>query len=229
MLHLKPYIADVIKKRLDQGIEMFVVVSLAPFHSRVSTGAYFQTARELFDRVVNNNIEVVYISNWRNNSYYIEAMAEGINKSLDAFFSSVKEEVNIIFSVHSLPLEFIEQGDPYVDEVELTIELLLPRLHSTNWYLAFQSKGRGENWLKPDVETVLQSISKKQVKDVLIVPLGFVSDHVETLYDIDILYQEFSRKIGINLKRCPALNDSALFIKALADEVRKNTEHWRRG
>lgn len=224
MLHLKPFISDVIKHNLACGIKKLAIVTLAPFHSRVSTGAYFSTAKKLLE---NENVEVVYISKWNNNPIYIKAIAEEINKSLHDFFSPDRDDVNIIFTVHSLPQSFIELGDPYVDEVKSTIELVLSQIKSSRWHLAYQSKGRGDDWLKPDVESVLKKIADNKESRALIVPLGFVSDHVETLYDIDILYKEFAGQIGIDLKRVSAMNDSPLFIKALADEVRKNTKHWQ--
>ena len=225
MLHLKPFIKDVLIDKTNQGADQLAIVTLAPFHSRVSTGAYFKQAEESIN---NNEIEVVYVSKWNNNPYYIKSIAEGINKSIEDYFSSDGESVNIIFTVHSLPEIFIQQGDPYVVEVKSTIDHVLPHINSSKWYLAYQSKGRGEDWLKPDVETVLQQLNEKEEKSALIVPLGFVSDHVETLYDIDILYMEKADKLGVELKRVPALNDSSLFIKALADEVRRHTEHCRK-
>ena len=117
------------------------------------------------------------------------------------FSPEERKRVHLIFTAHSLPKTMIE-GDPYVKDMEASVGGVLEGTESRPWHIAFQSRGGGpEEWVGPDVESVLQELSKEKVREVLIVPIGFVSDHIEVLYDIDILYRKKAESLGMVLKR----------------------------
>jgi ferrochelatase len=225
MLHLPPYIPDVIGKIAEKGISKLALLTLAPFDSRVSTTAYFNKARKALED--HKEIEAVFISEWNRHPGYIQAVARGINDVLSRFPEESARNPEVIFSIHSLPVKYIDEGDRYVDDINVTVEKVLPLIRSNNWHLAYQSKGRGENWLEPNTEAVMRKLKEEGKSNIVIAPIGFISDHVETLYDIDISCMKTAEELGVRLERAPSLNDSPLFIEALADLVRQKTAHWR--
>ncbi len=224
MLHLPPFIPHVIEKMADTGIRRLALLSLAPFDSRVSTTAYFNRAKEALEKY--REIKTVFISGWNIHPGYIRAVADSINTTLSRYSGEGQSSAEVIFSIHSLPVSYIEEGDRYLDEINVTVKKVLPHIKSGNWHLAFQSRGRGKNWLEPDTETVMRKLKGEGKTDIVIAPIGFISDHVETLYDIDITYRKLAEEMGIRLERVPSLNDSPFFIEALADSVRQKTSHW---
>ena len=138
------------------------------------------------------------------------------------FAAEERNRVHLIFSAHSLPKSLVE-NERYVQDMEESIREVLKETKPLPWRLAFQSRGMGpEEWLGPEVESVFEELSKKKVQEILVVPIGFVSDHIEILYDIDILYQNRARSLGIQLKRTPSLNFSKRFIEALAAIVEEH-------
>ena len=124
----------------------------------------------------------------------------------------------MLFSAHSLPVKFIEEGDPYVDQIKETINEVTKKI-DIKWSLSYQSKTGPVKWLGPSTETMLHGLADKGTKNLLVVPISFVSDHIETLYEIDILYKNMANTLGIRLERTEALNTSPLFISALRDIV----------
>ena len=206
------------------GIRKIAVVTLAPFRSRVSTAAYFTEAEKAMKQ--QGDVEAVYVSGWNRNPGYIDAAAAGINAVLDTFPAEERGDADVIFSIHSIPESYVRDGDPYVDDIGSTVDAIVPRLRGNRHHIAYQSKGRGENWLGPDTEAVMKKLAGEGKSRMVIAPIGFVSDHVETLYDIDITLLRLSEELGITMKRVPAVNDSPLFINALAEETKKATAHW---
>lgn len=219
MLHWHPFIYETLEKMAQDGVKKIVVLSLAPFYSRVSTGAYKKAIEEALDKY-HFNFELLYVNPWHTEPLYIEAMEERIKEDLEKFRD--KEEVQIIFSAHSLPVQHILDGDAYQEQFQEAVQEVVEKLGKVEWYLAYQSKGGGQGeWLGPEVEKVMDNLVLKDKKDVLLVPMGFVSDHVETLYDIDISMKNYAGTLGINFHRCTALNDTPKFIKALANITQK--------
>jgi len=133
---------------------------------------------------------------------------------------SSPEKVHVLFSAHSLPAKFIEEGDPYVDQIKETINEVTKKIN-IQWSLSYQSKSGPVKWLGPSTEQMLHELAGRGIKDLLVVPISFVSDHVETLYEIDILYKNMADKLGIKLQRTESLNTSPLFISALRNIVIK--------
>lgn len=223
MRYWHPFIEEAIKQMADDGIKRAFAISMSPHGSRVSTGAY----AEEITRVVSEgglDMSVEVVGGMYKNPIFIEAVAEKIISALDRFPEEARDKVQVIFSAHSLPVSYIEGGDPYVEEIKVTIDEVLKRLEAAvgplSWRLAYQSKGSipGE-WLGPMVEEVYQDIIKEGFKDVLVVPIGFAADHVETLWDLDILHRQQAEDLGLRYERSEALNDSPKFMEALASMV----------
>jgi len=138
------------------------------------------------------------------------------------FTPGERKRVHLIFSAHSLPNSLVE-NDPYVNDMEESVKEVLKRIEPLPWRIAFQSRGMGpEEWLGPDVESMLTELSRQKVQAILLIPIGFVADHIEVLYDIDIFYQEKAESMGMVLKRTPSLNVSKRFIEALATIVEEH-------
>ncbi len=218
MCYGKPLIEEVLREIRENGHQEIVALPMTPFRSKFSTGIY----REKLDH---GNEEMGYpfkiqlIEGWHSHSLFLEAWVERVKEGLEFFPSQSRKKVHLIFTAHSLP-ESVIQNDPYVKDFRECVEGILRRMEPLSWHLAFQSKGGGsEKWIGPDVESVLIGLRKIYVKEILIVPVGFVSDHIEILYDIDLFYREKANSLGMVLKRAPSLNDSERFIEALASWV----------
>ncbi len=224
MLHLPPRIPDAAAGIITDGVRKIAVVTLAPFRSRASTAAYFNEAAKALQAY--GDAEAVYVSGWNRNPNFIGAAAAGINGVIESFPEEERGDVDVIFSIHSVPESHIRDGDSYVGDINDTVEAIVPRLRGNRHHIAYQSKGRGEGWLGPDTETIMKKLSGEKRTRIVIAPIGFISDHVETLYDIDITLYKLARELGVTMKRVPALNDSPLFISALAEETKKATAHW---
>ena len=167
-------------------------------------------------------MEISFIEGWHLHSLFLDAVRENIQEGLMKFSSEERKRVHLIFTAHSLPKTII-QSDPYANDFETSVKGVLAGIEPLKWHMAYQSKGGGlEEWVGPDVESVLKELSQDKVREVLIVPIGFVSDHIEVLYDIDILYREKAESLGMVLRRTPSLNSSEAFIEALASIVEEH-------
>lgn len=223
MRYWHPLIEETVEEIVADGIAKVVALSLSPHYSRTTTGSYF---KEL-ERVVAEkapDLKVIRAQDWFTHPLFVQAITENIREGLAKFPEGVKNDVEVIFSAHSLPTRFILDGDPYVEQVKATVKAVIDVLCLVHWRLAYQSsrRGTGEEWLEPDLKKVLEELASAVRSHVLLVPVGFVSDHVETLYDIDIALRRRALELGLNFHRTAALNDSPKFISALADIVVKS-------
>ncbi|MDZ4383675.1 MAG: ferrochelatase [Thermodesulfovibrionia bacterium] len=187
-----------------------------------------------------DKFQIKYIKQWYDFPLYIDSLAELISKGLSEFNENPPTSLpacpvgrgeggllyDVLFSAHSLPERFIKEGDPYVDHINTTISEVCKRLYDSpyniknlKWHLSFQSRSGTVKWLQPATDETIIKLAKEGVKNLLVVPISFVSDHVETLYEIDILYKELAGRHGINFKRCKSLNTSEKFINALKELV----------
>ncbi len=173
------------------------------------------------------------VTSWFNNPLYIDALVDVIRKGIDSFkISSVPHDpssmqnIHVLFSAHSLPVKFIEEGDPYVEHIKGTINEITKKINIT-WDLSYQSKSGPVEWLEPSTDKKLEELAGKGMKNLLVVPISFVSDHIETLYEIDILYKNVADALGIRLERVESLNTSPLLISALKDIVFKSIKEAR--
>ncbi|MEW6734161.1 MAG: ferrochelatase [Acidobacteriota bacterium] len=167
-----------------------------------------------------------YITRWHDHPRYIEALAETIEAARNKLPNSDPHATHLVFSAHSVPLSYLEQGEPYLDHTKRTIDLVMERLGRTRPYtLSFQSKIGPVKWLQPASDEVIRQLGKQGARQVLVVPVSFVSDHIETLYELDILYRKAAQEAGIqNFTRAAALNVNSTFIGALADLVEEQLQ-----
>lgn len=218
MCHWHPFIYEAVEQLRAAGVDTIIGVSLAPFYSQVSTGAYhaeLTKAVEAFDRP----ISVRMANAFYDNPFFIEAISEKINDTIQTI-PGERAKVPMIFSAHSLPKANIEQGEPYAQQFEFTVQRLVEKLEPKTWRIAYQSKGGGQGeWLGPTVEETMDELQAAGHREVLVVPVGFVSDHIETLYDIDIAQSQHAEKLGLAFYRSEALNTSPIFIRALAATI----------
>jgi len=216
-----PLLEETLEEILRDGITEIIALPMAPFQSRASTGAYIEEVTRV-KKNLDEEISLSFIVGWHLHPLFLEAVQERIEEGLIQFTPEEKKKVHLIFTAHSLPISLVE-NEPYVKDIEESVREVLKKIEPLPWHIAFQSRGMGsEKWLGPDVESVLEGISKEKIREVLIVPIGFVSDHIEILYDIDILYREKAESLGMVLKRTPSLNYSGKFIEALATIVEEH-------
>ncbi len=210
MRYWKPFTEDTLREMADTGIDRLISLSLYPHYSIATTGS---SERSLQAALRDYSIEHVSIPYWYDHPLYIEALVELIGRE-------IREDTVVLFSAHSLPVSFIEEGDPYVDHIKGTIETVAKKL-GISWHLGYQSRSGPVEWLSPSTEQQLERLAADGVKDLLMVPISFVSDHIETLYEVDILYKGMAEDLGMNLRRTESLNTHPLFIGALEDLVLK--------
>ena len=216
-----PYLRDVVKQMLEDGVGKIIALCLAPQYSTWSTKLYFNAFNDALEKNLKGDLPPVQmIGSWANQPSLIDAFVEKYNIAMDKIRTLGYEKVHTVFTVHSIPAESLEQGDFYDKEYDSTVKAIVERVKPYRWYQAYQSQGMiPVPWLGPTVESVLDRIAKIGPKPVLIVPVGFVSDHVETLYDIDIEFSRYAKSKNLTLFRTESLNQSPLFTEALASVV----------
>jgi ferrochelatase len=218
MRYWKPSTIDALAAIRREGISRIIALSLYPHYSRATTGSSVGELKRVLAQA-GVDFSVSYIDRFYDHPLYIEALSTGIEEELARFPKS--DGTHILFSAHSLPQSFIDQGDPYLNNILETVRLVMERIGDMDYHLSFQSRAGPVKWLEPSTEEMLKKLAAAGCGNLLLVPISFVSDHIETLYEIDIQYAEEAKALGIGtFRRVPALNDSPLFIACLADLVR---------
>jgi ferrochelatase len=218
-----PLIEETVSEIAREGIKEIVAIPMAPFRSRASTGAYIEEVNRA-QKSLGMSLKTSFIEGWYSHPLFIQAVREKIEEGLSGFTPEERRRVHLIFTAHSLPRSIVEK-DPYVGDMEESVKKVLEGMEPFPWHIAFQSKGGGpEEWIGPEVEKVLDELASQNVNEVLLAPIGFVSDHIEILYDIDIAFQQKAGSVGIVMKRTRSLNSSERFIEALASIVEENIQ-----
>jgi ferrochelatase len=219
LCYSQPTIAEAFEKAVRNGADRVIGLSLSPFETEVTTGVY----RRAFETLHAVNVNKTFIPSWHNNPLFIETWEEHVYHGLKRFWTGRQKYVVVVFTSHSIPVRYITAGDPYRQQIEETVKLVVHKLNIKLWRIAWQSKGARttEPWLEPEVEQTLDKIAQEGYNAVLEVPIGFTCDHMETLYDIEIVHRKHAEQLGLAFERTESLNTSPLFIKALADIVRK--------
>ncbi len=215
MRYWHPFTAQAIEQLRDARCDEVVLLPLYPHYSSTTTGSSLNEWRRLFQ----DDIAVHCIETFYRHELYLQALVEKIDEALARF--SDPERPEIVFSAHSVPVAVIQKGDPYQRQIEETVELLMQHGGWTNGYrLCYQSKVGASKWLQPSLHTALRELATEKAREVCIVPVSFVSDHVETLGEIDHEARAEAAKLGIKrFEMTSGLNDSPTFIAALADLV----------
>lgn len=223
MRHWKPYIAEAVAEINASGLLHIVGLCMAPYYSKMSIGAYQEKLRSaLKDNGMEEPVDLRLVDSWHDHPLFIQALAEKTRSAAQKFSPDEREKVHYLFTAHSLPAAIIEQGDPYADQLLATAQQVARALDlpSDRWQLCYQSAGaQNTRWLGPNLEEVLEDLAAHGQKTVLVVPIGFVADHVEILFDIDIEAYGMARSLGMHLERSESMNASPAFIQALASIV----------
>ena len=218
-----PYIRDVVQQMVNDGVKKVYALCLTPQYSTWSTERYFKSFKEALTACDAEDLEVHYISSWCDHPCLTDAFVEKYEQAIETLRQQGKDEVHTIFTVHSIPASSLDAGDPYAEEYEKTVRKIVERVKPDRWTMAYQSQGMiPVPWLGPKVEAVLDKIARTGSKTVLVVPVGFVSDHIEILYDIDIDFKNYARERKLDLHRTESMNLSPAFIEAMAAVVWEN-------
>jgi len=228
MRHWRPWIEETVGRMIADGIQKGISLVLAPHYSSMSVGRY----RAKIDdgvRMYRGRIEFRHVDSYYRAPGLINALAGRAREGIERFPRGERDSVHVVFSAHSLPERILRAGDPYDKQLKETAALVaeaasLPR---ERWSWSYQSAGKSpEPWLGPQLEDHIPALGRRGIRNVVSVPVGFVADHVEILYDIDVEAQDAARRSGIRLERPPALNDDPEFIDALAKVVRECASDW---
>jgi len=221
MRNWHPYIADVIRQMRAGGVEEAAVLCLAPQNSRTSVGLYRRA-------VETSDLRIDFTAGWAEHPLLIEAFAERLRPAFTRLSAEMGSPVPVLFTAHSVPARTIQASegqpaDPYAEEARRTAALVAGRIPEiSQWSFAFQSQGAsGGPWIGPTVEHTLESFAASGVRTLLLQPIGFLCDHVEILYDVDISFREFAANLNIRLERPESLNNSATLARAIADLARQ--------
>ena len=214
MRNWHPFIPDTLRQMTADGIEQAVAICLAPHNSRTSVGLY----KQVLDGA-GAPFAIDFVEDWHKHPLLIEAFAEKLRAGWRKSCLQNGSPLSVIFTAHSVPTRTIAEGDPYEAQTRETAALVAARVPEIgNWHFAFQSQGMsGGEWLGPTVEETITKLQSTGHNGVFIQPIGFVCDHVEILYDIDIFFRDFAAHRGMQLYRAESLNDSALFVRAVAE------------
>lgn len=219
MRYWHPFTEEAIAKIKEDNIQKLVILPLYPQFSISTSGSSFRIIEEMWKNDSHlQKIEYTLIPSWYDHQRYLVAMSDLIKQELQQFENP--DQVHIFFSAHGVPKSYVtEAGDPYQKEIEECTDLIMKTLNIANPHtLAYQSKVGPVEWLKPYTEDALKELGGQNIKDLLVVPISFVSEHIETLQEIDLEYREVAEEVGIsNFKRVPALNTHPVFIEALSN------------
>jgi len=233
MRNWRPYIPEVVRQMRADGIEEAAVICMAPQNSRTSVGLYRRAVE-----AEAGELRIDFTPGWAQHPLLADAFAERLRPALATLPQEVGQPVPVLFTAHSVPTRTVEapaadaeagkrlwpgQGaDPYAEEARHTAELVVARVPEIpRWWFAFQSQGAsGGPWLGPSVEETLGRIAAEGVKTLILQPIGFLCDHVEILYDVDIYFRQYAAKLGVRLERPESLNTSVTLAKAVADLAR---------
>jgi ferrochelatase len=208
MKHWRPRIADAAERALARGADPIVGIVLAPHYSKLSIDGY----RERLEGAVDGRAELRFVESWHTHEPYVAVLADRVRGA----------DAHVVFTAHSLPARILDAGDPYRDQLLETSHLIAERAGLDSWSFAFQSESpTGEPWLGPDILDELDGLHASGVARVLVCPIGFVADHLEILWDIDVEARERAAELGLELDRIESLNDDPAFIHGLAELCRE--------
>jgi ferrochelatase len=217
--HASPFIEDGVEQMAKDGIKKAVGIVLAPHYSTMSVESYVKRAEAKAEEM---GVKFTFVRSYHLHPQLIEAFGRRVNAKLDLFkeAGAERDEVRVLFSAHSLPEKILQLGDPYPEQLMETARAIAEKIGITSWQFGWQSAGRtSEPWLGPDILDTVRDLSKEQVENVLVAPIGFVSDHLEVLYDLDIEAQEVAKELDMRLMRIDMLNSDPLYMETLCDAI----------
>lgn len=233
--HVKPYVAmrywhpfadEALLQMKADGVKRAVVLSMYPHYTRATTGSSINDFRRRAEAVY-PELQFTVIEQWYDWPGYLDALATRIQQGLEQFHELLRDDVRILFSAHALPQKFIDRGDPYLKHVTATVEGVMERVAHPHWQIAFQSRSGPVQWMEPDSLEIIKKEGAAGHSAMLVVPISFVSDHIETLHEVDIEYRNLAHEHGIqHFLRASSLNDGDDFLQALTMLVQKRLDEW---
>jgi ferrochelatase len=222
MRNWHPYIADSLARMADDGIRRAVGLILSPHATEASRERYTELVDAGRAALGARAPEIRWAATWHVHPFFVTAAADAVTAELVTLPVTRRAEAHLVFTAHSVPLAMAERS-PYVAEVEASARAVAARLRRPRWQLAWQSRSGSphEPWLEPDVNDALRALAAAGAQDVVVVPVGFVCDHVEVLYDLDVEARATATSLGLGFRRASTVNDHPLFIRMLADVVRE--------
>ena len=218
MKHWHPYIAEAVDGIVADGVDELVALPLAPHYSRMSTGGYRDAVARGMAQV-SSSPPTLFIESWHANPQFTALIAQRIGDAL-ARSDADPSDVEVLFTAHSLPVRIIDEGDPYPEELAESAATVAQTAGIASWRFAYQSAAKtGMPWLGPDILESIEQIAHEGGKNVLLAPFGFVCDHLEILFDVDITAKRAAEDLGVRLSRIEMPNDSPDFVEALFDIV----------
>jgi protoporphyrin/coproporphyrin ferrochelatase len=228
MRHWSPWIEEVVGQMLADGITHAVSLVLAPHYSKLSVAKYQEKIADGL-AMYRGQIDFKHIASYHTAPPYLAALADRVADGLARWPADERATVHVIFSAHSLPTRILKMGDPYDRQLRETASLVAQAagLGEQQWSWSYQSAGRSpEPWLGPQLEEYIPELAAQGIKNIISIPIGFVSDHVEILYDIDSKAQGVARELGVRLERPPALNTDPRFIETLVQQIETAVSQW---
>jgi ferrochelatase len=221
MRYWTPRTPDALREILDLGIRKILLVPMYPQYARATTGSSITDFRQAARRLGARNLEVRAICAFPDNAGMVSAMAGAILKEWETIPPAERAGTPLLFSAHGLPQSVVDKGDPYQSQVEKTVAAVVKKMGGhDNVTICYQSRVGKQVWLQPYTDEVIDGLIKKKVKRIVLYPVAFVTEHSETLFELDLLYGDLVRAAGIEYRRIPAVGTDPLFIEGLADEVR---------
>ncbi|MGH2740228.1 MAG: ferrochelatase [Actinomycetota bacterium] len=215
--HSPPFVGDVVRQLAAEGIDRALGIVMAPHYSQMSIGSYFERAMSGQPE----GLTLDFIESWHDHPAFLDVLAARVSEAMEPLSADERSHALVVFTAHSLPARILETGDPYPDQLQATAEAVADRLGLHRITVAWQSAGRtGEPWLGPDLGAVIEKAAKANHSAVVVCPCGFVADHLEILYDIDIEAKETAERADLRLVRTASMNATPEFVKALAAVVR---------
>jgi protoporphyrin/coproporphyrin ferrochelatase len=226
MRNWRPYIAEAVRQIRADGIEEAAVLCMAPQNSRTSVGLYRRAVE-----AEAGGLRIDFTEEWARHPLLADAFAERLRPAWSKLSAEVGQSAPVLFTAHSVPAITVEQGaDPYAKDARATAALVAARVPEIpRWGFAFQSQGMsGGSWLGPTVEETLDRIAEEGARALIVQPIGFLCDHVEILYDVDIHFRAYAERLHLRLERPASLNESATLAKALAELARQSLKRMNR-
>ncbi len=216
MKHWHPFIEETVQDVVSEGASSIVGLAMAPHYSKLSIGGYEEAVRRGLDKT--KPVPFSMIESWHTQPHLIQALAQRVRMGLDTM--EKPSDAAFLFTAHSLPKRFVSEDDPYLAQLNETSRLVADQAGAGFWDFAFQSAGEpADSWLGPQIKEKIAELSGKGFREILVCPVGFVSDHLEILYDLDIEAKEYGLSLGARVARTQSLNDDPEFISAIAEAV----------
>ena len=216
MKHAPPFIEDGVNALIDSGARRAVGLVLAPHYSSLSVGEYIARVTE----AAGDRLDFMFVEDWHLEPSYIALLADRVREAVGSFPAEAHADLDLVFTAHSLPSRILDSGDPYPQQLRETAEAVAASAGLARWSIAWQSAGRtSEQWLGPDILDVVRELAAAGSRGAIVCPAGFVSDHLEILYDLDVECRAAAADAGLAWRRTRSMNDDPAFLQVLADVV----------